>query len=171
MKINKYMGRQTLLLILLVILLVLAFVPIVLMIVLSMKSNAQIYGNFWSLPNSIAIENYQNSLKLLYGNMINTVFVVAVATLFTVALSAMSGYVFAKLSFPGKEFLFMAVLAMMMVPSILTLTPKFKLMETFHLLNTRWVLILKLGSRRASDGYLALSDFYERTADKLVRIS
>ena len=142
MKSNKYMGKETLLLILLGILLILTFVPIVLMIVLSMKSNAQIYGNFWSLPNPIATENYQNSLRLLYGNMINTVFVVSVATVFTVALSAMSGYVFAKLDFPGKEFLFMSVLALMMVPAILTLTPRFKLMEAFHLLNTRWVLIL-----------------------------
>jgi ABC-type glycerol-3-phosphate transport system permease component len=139
---NKQITAQFVLSLVLILLLVMAFVPIVLMIVLSMKSNAQIYGNFWSLPHPIATENYQTSLSMLYKNMFNTVFVVAVATVLTVALSAMSGYVFAKLQFPGKEFLFMAVLALMMVPGILTLTPRYKLMETLHLLNTRWVLIL-----------------------------
>ena len=120
----------------------LAFIPVLLMIVLSLKSNGQIYGDFWSLPNPIAWDNYGNSLSRLYINMLNTIFVVAVSTLLTVTLAATSGYVFAKLDFPGKEFLFLLVLSLMMVPGILTLTPRFKLMEALHLLNTRWALIL-----------------------------
>lgn len=125
-----------------ILLLLLAFIPVILMIVLSLKTNAQIYGEFWSLPNPVAWDNYSSSLSRLYINMLNTIFVVAVATLLSVALAATSGYVFAKLRFPGKEFLFLLILSLMMIPGILTLTPRFKLMETLHLLNTRWVLIL-----------------------------
>lgn len=145
MKTNKHLHQllsQSLITLFSILLLLLAFVPIILMVVLSLKHNAQIYGNFWSLPDPIAWENYHSSLSRLYINMINTIGVVAAATILSVALAAMAGYTFAKLEFPGKEILFMLILSLMMIPGILTLTPRFKLMETLHLLNTRWVLIL-----------------------------
>lgn len=139
----------------------LAFIPVLLMIVLSLKSNGQIYGDFWSLPNPIAWDNYGNSLSRLYINMLNTIFVVAVSTLLTVTLAATSGYVFAKLDFPGKEFLFLLVLSLMMVPGILTLTPRFKLMEALHLLNTRWALILNWAAGGQVFGILLCRTFMQ----------
>ena len=100
----------------------LAFIPIFTMIFLSLKSNAQIYGDFFSLPNPIQWSNYNKAIDQLIPNMINTLIVVALAMLITVVLSVIGGYVFSQLKFPGKNVLFIIILALMMVPGILTLT-------------------------------------------------
>ncbi len=120
----------------------LSFIPIILMIILSLKSNAQIYSDFWSLPTQLNWSNYNKAIGMLIPNMINTMIVVSVATFVTVLLSANGGYVFAKLNFPGKNILFFAILALMMVPGVLTLTPQFTLMQTYGIYNTWWALIL-----------------------------
>lgn len=125
-----------------VVLLLLAFIPIFLMLLLSLKANVQIYGDFWALPNPIMFKNYNIAIQMLIPNMINTMIVVPVATFFVVLLASISGYVFARLEFPGKNFLFMVILSLMMIPSILTLTPLFKLIQDLKIINTWWALIL-----------------------------
>ncbi|NMB97671.1 MAG: carbohydrate ABC transporter permease [Clostridiaceae bacterium] len=139
---KKTLLEQCILIVCSCILLLLAFVPIFLMLTLSLKSNVQIYGNFWSLPSPIHWENYHIAIDMLIPNMINTTLLVPIATFFTLLLSSMSGYVFARLEFPGKNFLFMAVLSLMMIPGVLTLTPSYKLMQDLNLYNTWWALLL-----------------------------
>lgn len=124
-----------------VILLFLAFVPIFLMIILSLKSNIQIYGNFWTLPSPIHWDNYRIAVNMLIPNMINSTLLVPVSTFFTVLLASMSGYVFARLKFSAKNFLYMLILSLMMIPSILMLTPLYKLMQDLGLYNTWWALL------------------------------
>lgn len=133
---------QSVIILLAVIFLLLAFIPIILMFILSLKSNVQIYGNFWSLPNPIQWSNYNKAIGMLIPNMINTIVVVTIATMIAVILSANAGYVFAKLDFPGKNVLFMAIISLMMVPGVLTLTPQFSLMQTYKIYNTWLALIL-----------------------------
>ncbi|MCF7934190.1 MAG: carbohydrate ABC transporter permease [Spirochaetia bacterium] len=164
-------ARQSLTITISIILLILAFVPVLLMLVLSLKTNAQIYGNFWSLPDPVAWDNYGRSFGRLYINMVNTIFVVSAATLMSVALAATSGYVFAKLEFPGKETLFLMILSLMMIPAILTLTPRFKLMETLNLLNTRWVLILNWAAAGQVFGILLCRTFMNEQPNSLFESS
>jgi ABC-type sugar transport system, permease component len=138
----KEASFQSVIVLIAIILLVLAFVPILLMIILSLKSNVQIYGNFWSLPHPIQWSNYNKAIGMLIPNMVNTLIVVTVATGLTVLLAANAGYVFAKLNFPGKNFLFMMIMSLMMVPGVLTLTSQFSLMQTYKIYNTWLALIL-----------------------------
>lgn len=124
------------------IILLLAFIPIIMMLVLSLKSNVQIYGDFFALPNPVQWGNYNKAIGMLIPNMINTFIVVTVATALTVALCTIGGYVFARLKFPGKNFLYILLMALMMVPGVLTLTPLYALIQTYQLYNTWWALIL-----------------------------
>jgi multiple sugar transport system permease protein/raffinose/stachyose/melibiose transport system permease protein len=57
-------------------------------------------------------------------------------------VASVSVFVFARFNFPGREFLFFAVLALLMIPGVLTLVPAFLLIKSFGLLNTYWALIL-----------------------------
>ncbi|KAF0193481.1 MAG: multiple sugar transport system permease protein, partial [Bacteroidetes bacterium] len=132
---------QVLILAVSIILLFLAFIPIFLMINLSLKSNIQIYGNFWTLPSPIHWDNYRIAVSMLIPNMINSTVLVPISTFFTVLLASMSGYVFARLKFPAKNFLYMLILSLMMIPSILMLTPLYKLMQDLGLYNTWWALL------------------------------
>ena len=139
-------ASQTLITLLTTIFVLLAFIPIFLMVFLSLKSQAQFYNNLWAIPNPPQWSNYNAAWTQLVQNMVNSVITVAVGTFFIVALSAMSGYVFARLEFPLKNFLFMMMLALMMVPGVLTLTPSFKLIQRLGLKNTWWALWLPWAS-------------------------
>ena len=131
---------QSIVTIIAVVFVLLAFIPIFLMLFLSLKNQAQFYGNLWAIPNPPQWSNYNTAWNQLLVNMVNSVITVSVGTLLIVVLSAMSGYVFARLHFPMKNFLFMMMLALMMVPGVLTLTPSYKLIQRLGLKNTWWAL-------------------------------
>lgn len=137
---------QTLITFIAVIFVLLAFIPIFLMLFLSLKSQAQFYANLWAVPIPPRWQNYDAAWDQLIRNMINSVITVSVGTLLIVSLAAMSGYVFARLEFPLKNFLFMLMLALMMIPGVLTLTPSFKLIQRIGLKNTWWALWLPWAS-------------------------
>jgi ABC-type glycerol-3-phosphate transport system permease component len=56
--------------------------------------------------------------------------------------ASLSGYVFARHRFPGKEFLYTLILALLMIPPILTLIPAYVLIYNMSIQNTYWALIL-----------------------------
>lgn len=143
---RREFGFQTFVTVIAVIFVMLAFIPIFLMIFLSLKNRAQFYGNLWAIPNPPQWSNYNTAWDQLFGNMINSVVTVSVGTLIIVVLSAMSGYVFARLNFPLKSFLFMVMLALLMIPGVLTLTPSIKLVQRLGLKNTWWALWLPWAS-------------------------
>lgn len=125
-----------------VIFVLLAFIPIFLMVFLSLQNQAQFYANLWAMPIPPEWGNYAVAWQDMFQNMINSMVTVAIGTVLVVSLAAMSGYVFARLEFPLKNFLFMLMLALMMVPGVLTLTPAIKLVQRLHLKDTWWALWL-----------------------------
>ncbi len=143
---TRTISFQTLITVIAIIFVLLAFIPIFLMLFLSLKSPSQFYSNLWAIPNPPQWSNYNAAYLQLFQNMVNSVITVTVGTLLIVVLSAMSGYVFARLDFPLKNFLFMMMLALMMVPGVLTLTPSFKLIQRLGLKNTWWALWLPWAS-------------------------
>lgn len=143
---TRTISFQTLITVIAIIFVLLAFIPIFLMLFLSLKSPSQFYSNLWAIPNPPQWSNYNAAYLQLFQNMVNSVVTVTVGTLLIVVLSAMSGYVCARLDFPLKNFLFMMMLALMMVPGVLTLTPSFKLIQRLGLKNTWWALWLPWAS-------------------------
>ncbi|WP_083676324.1 carbohydrate ABC transporter permease [Paenibacillus sp. FSL H8-0548] len=134
--------NQAIIIVLLGLLVVLMLVPIVFMLVSSLKSNSQILGNFWGLPSPARWGNYNEAFYTIWRYIINTVVYAVVASFFVMVLSSISGYIFAKKDFPGKELLFLMILAIMMIPGILTLIPAYVLYENLSLTNTPWVIII-----------------------------
>lgn len=78
-----------------------------------------------------------------YGRYVLNSAVVCVAVvlgqLFTATLA---GYAFGRFSFPGKNVLFLLVMATLMIPLQATIIPVFVLISKMHLNNTLWSLIL-----------------------------
>ena len=136
----KTSSFQTIITIVTIIITLLAFIPIFLMLFLSLKNQAQFSSNLWALPIPPEWSNYNAAWNTLFRNMLNSIITVAVGTLMIVVLSALSGYVFARMNFPLKNFLFVFMLALMMIPGVLTLTPSFKLIQRLGLKNTWWAL-------------------------------
>ena len=91
------------------------------------------------IPMHPVLSNY---IKLFTTNypvmkwMMNSLLISLSATFLSTILSAMMGYSFAKKKYPGKEILFIAVLATMMLPKQASLIPLFITMKNLNLVNS-----------------------------------
>jgi multiple sugar transport system permease protein len=72
---------------------------------------------------------------------VNSMLVATTIMLAVITTSSLSGYVFAKFEFRGRDALFIAILAVMMVPWPITLIPRYQLMVWTGLLNTYGAVI------------------------------
>lgn len=66
----------------------------------------------------------------------NSVLVAVVGTLLVLFLSSLSGYAFARLEFPGKNFIFSTLIFSLMIPGAVTFIPAFLLLRDLRLLDT-----------------------------------
>ena len=73
---------------------------------------------------------------------LNSLFVALAVTLGQVLTSSLAAYAFARLNFPGRDKLFFAYLATMMVPVAVTIVPTFILMKLLGWFDTYRALIL-----------------------------
>jgi ABC-type glycerol-3-phosphate transport system permease component len=96
------------------------------------------------LPNPWTWGNYAQIMSDTgFLRWVLNAFIYAIgAMILNVFFSAMAGYALARLNFPGKEFIFILTLSVMMIPLTVTLIPKFLVMNSLHLVNTYWALIL-----------------------------
>jgi len=121
--------------IVLFVILAFAFVPIIMMLFMSLKDTVTIYGDFWAPPVPPKWGNYSSALLDNLPAMMNSIIISSVTALCIVALGSISGYVFARLEFLGKEFLFYLIIILLMIPGVLTLTPNFILATKLGLRN------------------------------------
>ncbi len=135
-------GGQFLLYAVLLILLIVTFIPIIYLVALSLKDNGQIYGRFWSMPEPYRWENFALGSLAIWRAVLNSILTSGSSTAATVVLASLSGYVFARHRFPGKELIYTGILALLMIPPILTLIPAYVLILNMGLENTYWALIL-----------------------------
>lgn len=97
------------------------------------------WDNFKRVLNIDTKSTTDYHFMLAYWNSIK---VAVISTLFSVISAALAGYAFAKLNFRGSKVLFIIYLAQMMVPSQLTLIPRFLLFSQVGLNNSHLALIL-----------------------------
>ncbi|MXZ20617.1 MAG: carbohydrate ABC transporter permease [Caldilineaceae bacterium SB0665_bin_25] len=142
LSILRLTGGQLLLYAVLLILLIVTFIPIVYLVALSLKDNGQIYGRFWSMPDPYRWENFALGSLAIWRAVLNSILTSGTSTAATVLLASLSGYVFARHRFPGKELIYTGILALLMIPPILTLIPAYVLILNMGLENTYWALIL-----------------------------
>lgn len=72
----------------------------------------------------------------------NSTFIVVVTLAGQLLFASMAAYAFAKLDFRGKDFLFMLLLAAMMIPNQATIIPRFMVFKTIGLYDNLWAIIL-----------------------------
>ena len=119
--------------------------PFLWMLTTSLMSTAQAFSvppTF--IPNPFMWQNYPQSFNSLPFNLayMNSFIVAGSVTICQLITCSMSGYAFARLDFPGKNIIFFAFLATLMVPFQLTIIPIFLTMKIVGLLDTLVALIL-----------------------------
>ena len=119
----------------------LMFVPILLMISMSLRRTTLIYADFWGLPIPPYWQNYAVTLLELLPSLGRTLLVYVVSIAGVVIFASLSAYAFARMRFPGSGILFyVMVLIVMMIPGVVTLTPSFVLATRLGLKGTLWGL-------------------------------
>lgn len=96
------------------------------------------------LPSYRAWENYERALTLVpfARFFLNSTIVAASITLAQLFTCSLGAFAFARMRFPGREFLFLAYLATMMVPFEVTLIPSFIIIRELEWINTYQALIV-----------------------------
>jgi multiple sugar transport system permease protein len=110
----------------------LMFVPFIWTIVTSFKTGTDALRLTW-IPQPFTLEGWETAFTKLDPTLprlfFNSALIAAAVTVSNVALGSMAGYAFARLRFPGREFLFILVLATMMIPDQLRLVPVYILLN------------------------------------------
>ncbi len=123
--------------------------PFYWMLVTSFKirQEIQVYPPTW-WPEEFTWRNWREINDLPAGSFNlffrNSLFVSLAITSLTLLTSAMAGYVFAKLPFPGRDRLFWIVLSMMMIPFTVSIIPSFALMVRFGWIDSYLALIIPI---------------------------
>ena len=120
-------------------------VPFVWMLSSSLKQNLEV---FYIPPTLIpAVAQWHNYLAIFkvvpYGRwFLNSMFIAVAQTVLYLFVASLAGFTFSRMRFPGRELIFGFYLATLMVPSQVTLIPKFLLMKQLHLINTYAAMIV-----------------------------
>ena len=98
----------------------------------------QLFGKTFAWQNYLKV-----SERLSFFSMLkNTLLVTAAVVIGQLLTSAMAGFAFAFLKFPGRDKIFSVYLVALMIPFHVMLVPTFTLLRDLKLLNTLWALIL-----------------------------
>ena len=127
------------------------------MIITSFKPQTMIFElppHLW--PRTWTLNNYIAALgKDQFGRyFLNSAFVALTATFFTVIISSMTAYVFARLHFPGKEALFYLFLLGMMVPPVMLIIPQFMVAKWLNLFNFSGLILVYITMNIAMQTFL-----------------
>jgi multiple sugar transport system permease protein len=126
---------------------VLYFTPFVWSVSTSLKTLSETAKGFDLIPDNPTLNAYRNALTdFNFARYIaNSAFLSLSLTFTNLLLASVGGYAFARLRFPGREALFMLVLATLMIPDQLRLVPVFQMLTNWHLISTyQGYMVIKL---------------------------
>ncbi|HEX5416683.1 MAG TPA: carbohydrate ABC transporter permease [Chloroflexota bacterium] len=119
--------------------------PFLWMVGISLGTQSQLYQNppQW-IPNPVLPENYPTALHLLNftAYLGNTVFITVLSLLGQLLSVTMVAYAFARLRWPGRNALFVVLLATMMIPPQVTQIPLYIIWRGLGAIDTYWPLII-----------------------------
>lgn len=138
---RKFPWRTVLLWIVFLPLVFIVIVPLLYMfsMAFTLESNQLVFPIKW-FPEPPTLSNFVKifidpQLPIVRWFM-NSLIIATVGTAIIVFLSSLSGYAFARLEFPGRDFLFSVLLISLMIPAAVTLIPAFLLLRDLKMLNT-----------------------------------
>ncbi len=119
--------------------------PEVWLVVTSLKKTTEyLSAQIRFLPAVPQWVNYFTALTMIpfFDYVRNSLVLGVTFTVLCVASSSLTGYAFARLQAPGKNLLFSIVIALLMIPAIVTVIPQFVIFSKIHLTGTYWPWVL-----------------------------
>ncbi len=112
-----------------------------------LPASADASKGWWQIFTKPSIATWSNYHALFQNNGLvtalkTTAYIAVGNTVLVVLVGAMAGYAFAWLEFPGRDWLFIGVIGLLVVPLQMALIPMFRLYDTFHLYDTWYGIAL-----------------------------
>lgn len=122
------------------------FVPFLWTLITSVKTLPDsLIFSLW--PQHPTLQGYRDALSTFdfARYALNSAIVASVITACNVVLAGLGGYAFARLRFPGRDLLFVLVLASLMIPDQLRLVPVYQMITALGLISTfQGYILIKL---------------------------
>ena len=141
----KHKASSAALNIVLIVCSILTVLPFIWMLCSSFKTNIEINALSQTfLPLNPTVQNYEDVLQkfdfLRY--FFNSLIYALCITIMTIYTSALAGFVLCKYRFRGRQMLFTLILMTMMVPGVVTIIPRYSMMQTLGWVDSFKALII-----------------------------
>ena len=143
---DRHLGKRLGLVLAYAVLVLIAFTslyPLLLMIINSFKSNESVLLDPAGLPNPWSLSSYSQLIS--FGQLqsfANSLIVAITSTVLSVFFAALAAYAFTKLRFPGRNVIFLILLATIMVPGEITIPPLYLMFAQIGWTDTYQVQII-----------------------------
>jgi len=120
-------------------------------------------------PENPTLQNYvnlSNAVPLLTYFRNSLIFAVGSAGL-SVSLSALAAYALARIRFPGRNVVYLALVLSIALPQMAVLVPMFQAFQTFRLTNTHHGLIILMSSLMLPFTILSLVSFVRQIPEEI----
>jgi len=118
--------------------------PILWVILESLKTNKEFFANVWAMPKKMMFENYVNAWKSyqLGSTLLNTLYYVGTSLILGTFLTALSAYTLTRIKFRFRSFIWGTIMLSLFLPGINALVPQYVLMRDLGLTNSLTGLII-----------------------------
>ncbi len=124
---------------------IVAVIPMAWTLSSSLKDSAHIFTlRVQWIPDPVVWRNYVDLFaKLPFPRFIsNTMIIVVSNVISAVLMGSLAGFAFARLKAPGKSVAFIILISTMLLPSQVTLIPRYIIFKVLGMIDTYWPLIL-----------------------------
>ncbi|WP_221089628.1 carbohydrate ABC transporter permease [Deinococcus aquaedulcis] len=144
-------------------------IPVYLLFATALKSpDAIAEATTWHWPSVLNWGSFRDAWAKIGGNVLNSVFLAVVATLFSALLGSLNGYALSKWKFRGANTLFALMLFGMFIPYQAVLIPLFQFIKSLGLYGSIWGLILAHVVYGLPITTLIFRNFYADVPDALI---
>jgi len=114
------------------------FFPIYFMLTSSFKTQAEYTVNKFGLPLKFYLDNFNTALAgdKFFLRFANSTILTVGAVGVSLIIACLAAFAFARMTFPGKRFLFNLILSLMVIPPVVMVVPLFISMVSWQLVNT-----------------------------------
>ncbi|MFG2496609.1 carbohydrate ABC transporter permease [Streptomyces sp. NPDC048441] len=117
-------------------------VPTIGLLLGSLRTSADMAESGWwkvfSAPSQMTLDNYTNLLKdeTITDSILSSIMITVPATLLVVIIGSLAGYAFAWMEFPGRDWWFLGVVGLLVVPVQVALLPVSKIFGAIGIFET-----------------------------------
>jgi len=147
-----------------------SLIPVYFILITSLKTRQELFGNVTGLPKEARWGNYrfvwhEENFKSYF---VNSIFLAVPSVFLVLICSSLAGYAFAKMKFPGDNVIFFIFLMGLTIPIPSIMIPLYYNLARLNLLDTRIGAILSETAISLPFGIFLMRTFFRGIPDQLI---